>query len=122
LKDHWTALDHDQRVTASAGAAYGWRHTRFFVDALYGSGLRRDVDLPGGGTIPNGGTVPQYVTVNLGMEQRVPLAERRELRLRLETVNLADARYVLRDGTGIGVNAAQYVARFGIFGSVSLRF
>ena len=122
LKDHWTALDHDQRVTASAGAAYGWHHTRIFVDGLYGSGLRRDVALPGGGAISNGGTVPQYVTINLGLEQRVPLAERRELRVRLETVNLADAQYVLRDGTGIGVNASQYGARFGLFGSVSLRF
>ena len=122
LKDHWTALDHDQRVTASAGAAYGWHHTRVFVDALYGSGLRRDVELPGGGSIPNGGTVPQYGTVNLGLEQRVPLSERRELRMRVETVNLADARYVLRDGTGIGVNAPQYGARFGLFGSVSLHF
>ena len=122
LRDHWTALDHDQRITASAGAAYGWNHTRFFVDALYGSGLRRDLELPGGASIPNGATVPQYATVNLGVEQRVPLAQKRELRLRVETVNLADATYVLRDGTGIGVNAAQYGARFGVFGSASLHF
>ena len=122
LRDHWTALDHDQRITASAGAAYGWNHTRFFVDALYGSGLRRDLELPGGGSIPNGATVPQYVTVNLGVEQRVPLEQKREIRLRLEFVNLADASYMLRDGTGIGVNAAQYGARFGVFGSASLHF
>ena len=80
------------------------------------------MELPGGASIPNGATVPQYVTVNLGVEQRVPLAQKRELRLRLETVNLADATYVLRDGTGIGVNAAQYGARFGVFGSASLHF
>lgn len=122
LQNHWTALDHDQRVTASAGAAYGWNHTRVFIDAIYGSGLRRDLNLPTGGSVPNGATVPEYVTVNLGVEQRIALPHQRTLRVRLESVNLADAQYLLRDGTGIGVNAPQYGARFGVFGSASLQF
>ncbi len=122
LKNHWAALDHDQRVTMSTGAAYGWGRTRVFVDALYGSGLRRDLDLPTGQTIPNGATVPEYATVNLGVEHRIPLESNRMLKLRVETVNLADSRYLLRDGSGIGVNASQYGARFGVFGSASLHF
>ncbi len=113
LRDHWVGLDHDQRVTGSFGAAYGWNRTRIFADALYGSGLRRDLELAGGFTLPNGGSVPAYFTVNLGVEQRFDLQSHRLLKLRLELVNLTDNSYVLRDGSGIGVNAPQYGARFG---------
>ena len=36
--------------------------------------------------------------------------------------NLMDTSYELRDGTGVGVNAAQYGARRGIYGAEDLRF
>jgi outer membrane receptor protein involved in Fe transport len=130
VKNHWIYLDHDQRVSGSFGAAYTWREvrgsTRVYVDAIYGSGLRQD----GGGfepndptaPIPNGGTVPTYSTVNIGVEQDVKLDKIRVLKARLDVVNIADSAYQLRSGSGVGVNAAQYGMRRGIFGSLGLAF
>ena len=46
VQNNWIYLDHDQTVTGSFGASYLWKHdggsSRFYVDALYGSGLRTD--------------------------------------------------------------------------------
>jgi hypothetical protein len=44
------------------------------------------------------------------------------LKARLDIVNLTDNSYELRSGTGVGVNAAQYGARIGFFGSLSYSF
>ena len=41
---------------------------------------------------------------------------------RLDVVNLFDTAYELRDGTGVGVNAPQYGARLGFFGSLGYSF
>ena len=41
---------------------------------------------------------------------------------RVDVVNLTDNIYELRDGSGVGVNAAQYGERLGIFGSLSYVF
>ena len=126
-KNHWIYLDHDQRVTGSFGAAYTWkeddRHrTRVYVDALYGSGLRTDATDSLGNSIPNGGTVPSYYTINIGAEQSFKLAKNQTLKARLDIVNLTDNSYQLRDGSGVGVNAAQSGARLGFFGSISYQF
>jgi len=130
VQNHWIYLDHDQTVTGSFGAAYTWNEgahysTRVYVDALYGSGLRAD----GGGfepetmnPIPNGTTVPAYYTVNVGAEQDFKIAKDKILKARLDVVNLTDNIYELRDGSGVGVNAAQYGERLGFFGSVSFVF
>jgi hypothetical protein len=40
----------------------------------------------------------------------------------LDVVNLADRTYELRNGSGVGVNAAQYGMRRGLFGSLGLSF
>jgi outer membrane receptor protein involved in Fe transport len=42
--------------------------------------------------------------------------------VRVDVVNLADKSYELRDGTGVGVNAAQYGMRRGVFGSLRYEF
>jgi outer membrane receptor protein involved in Fe transport len=132
VQNHWIYLDHDQRVTGSFGVAYTWNEsarqsTRIYADALYGSGLRAD----GGGTedgtptgdpIPNGASVPQYYSVNLGAEQSFKLNHNRMLKARLDVVNVTDSIYELRDGSGVGVNAAQYGERLGFFGSLSYVF
>jgi outer membrane receptor protein involved in Fe transport len=129
VQNHWIYLDHDQRVSGSFGAAYTWNHScgtaRVFVDALYGSGLRAD----GGGfepgtsnPIPNGATVPAYFSVNLGAEEDFKLPKKQMLKARVDVVNLTDNIYELRDGSGVGVNAAQYGERLGIFGSLSYVF
>jgi outer membrane receptor protein involved in Fe transport len=133
VNNHWIYLDHDQRVTGSFGTSYTWKETArqntlVYVDALYGSGLRQD----GGGTIggsldatdpiPNGSTVPAYYTLNVGVEQSIKLGTKDMLKARLDVVNLTDNTYELRSGTGVGVNAAQYGMRRGLFGSLSFVF
>ncbi len=127
VQNHWISLDHDQRVSGSFGASYTWKEcekssTRVYVDALYGSGLRTDATAPDGSNIPNGGTVPAYYSVNLGAEQSFKLQKNQMLKARLDIVNVTDNSYELRDGSGVGVNAAQYGARLGFFGSISYVF
>jgi len=127
VKNHWIYLDHDQRVTGSFGTAYTFKEgdkssTRVYLDAIYGSGLRTDATGSLGENIPNGGSVPAYYTVNLGVEQKYDIAKTKTLKARLDVVNLTDNSYELRDGSGVGVNAAQYGARLGFFGSVSFIF
>jgi outer membrane receptor protein involved in Fe transport len=127
VQNHWVYLDHDQRVTGSFGLAYTWKEgeknsTRVYADALYGSGLRTDATAADGSNIPNGGSVPSYYSVNLGAEQSFKVAKDKTLKARLDIVNVTDNSYELRDGTGIGVNAAQYGERLGFFGSVSFIF
>jgi outer membrane receptor protein involved in Fe transport len=130
VQNHWIYLDHDQTVTGSFGADYTWnegknRSTRVYVDAIYGSGLRAD----GGGfepgtsnPIPNGTTVPAYYSINCGAEQSFKVAKDKTLKARLDVVNLTDNSYELRDGSGVGVNAAQYGECIGFFGSLSFVF
>jgi outer membrane receptor protein involved in Fe transport len=132
VNNHWIYLDHDQRVTGSFGAAYTWNEsarsvTRFFVDALYGSGLREDGGpIPGPNPadddIPNGASVGAYYTLNLGVEQGIKWSGKERLKLRLDVVNVTDNVYPLRTGNGFGVNAAQYGERRGLFGSVTYAF
>jgi outer membrane receptor for ferrienterochelin and colicin len=126
-QNHYINLDHDQTVSGSFGASYKFNETKrfatmFYVDALYGSGLRTDSTAADGSNIPNGGTVPSYYTVNCGVEQVFKLNHKQSLKARIDLVNLTDAIYELRDGQGVGVNAAQFGARRGIFGSLTYTF
>jgi hypothetical protein len=130
VKNHWIYLDHDQRISGSFGAAYTWKEvhgsTHVYMDAIYGSGLRQD----GGGfepndptaPIPNGSNVPEYYSLNMGVGQDMKLDKTRVLKARLDIVNITDNVYELRSGSGVGVNAAQYGMRRGIFGSLGLAF
>jgi outer membrane receptor protein involved in Fe transport len=127
VKNNWIYLDHDQLVSGSFGAAYTWNESskssmRMYVDALYGSGLRTDATASDGSNIPNGGTVPAYFSVNLGAEQSFKVGRSQFLKARLDVVNVTDNSYELRDGSGVGVNAAQFGERIGFFGSVSYIF
>ena len=132
VRNHWIYLDHDQTVTGSFGASYLFKEgernsTRVYVDALYGSGLRADGGgtedgTPDGNPIPNGTTVPSYYSVNLGVEQSFKIGKTQSLRARLDVVNVTDNSYELRDGSGVGVNAASYGERLGFFGSISYVF
>jgi outer membrane receptor protein involved in Fe transport len=122
VQNHWIYLDHDQRVTGSFGMAYTWNEcarasSRVYVDALYGSGLRTDA--PG---VPNGASVPDYYSVNVGAEQSFKVGKSQFLKARVDVVNLTDNIYELRDGSGVGVNAAQFGERLGFFGSISYVF
>lgn len=123
VKDHWIFLDHDQALTGSFGASYVWKEasgdTRVYVDTIYGTGLRTDSTASDGSIIPNGGTVPAYYTASVGAEHSFRIDAHRDWKIRLDIVNVTDNSYELRDGSGVGVNAAQYGMRRGIFGSVS---
>ena len=131
VNTHWIYLDHDQTWTGSYGVAYTWKEsdragTRVYLDALYGSGLRQDggpmYNVAGNDPIPNGSSVPNYFTINVGAEQAFKIYKNETMKVRLDIVNLTDNSYELRSGTGVGVNAPQFGARIGLFGSVSYTF
>ncbi len=108
-------LDHDQTVTASAGASYRFgMGTRVSADLLYGSGLRKD------GDVPNGAHVPGYTQVNLGVAQDFDIAG--GMTLRADVINLFDKTYEIRDGSGVGVGAPQWGPRRGLYVGVSKAF
>jgi outer membrane receptor protein involved in Fe transport len=112
-------LDHDQTWTGSAGAAYtlnrGTDHpTRLSVDGTVQSGLRAS----GSGGVPNGIALPTYGVVNLSVVQK--LATQTELRL--DVLNVGDAIYEIRNGTGVGVGAPQYGMRRTILAGLSQHF
>jgi outer membrane receptor protein involved in Fe transport len=125
-QDHWIYLDHDQTVTGSFGASYLWKReagsTQVFVDALYGSGLRTDATAADGTVIPNGGHVPAYYSISIGIQEGFKLHGKERFKARLDVVNITDNVYQLRNGTGVGVNAAQYGMRLGFFGTLSYVF
>jgi len=127
VQNHYIALDHDQTVSGSFGASYLFNEskrcgTRVYMDAIYGSGLRQNATAADGSNIPNGGTVPSYYTVNCGAEQIFNITRKQILKARLDIVNITDTIVELRSGSGVGVNAAQYAARLGFFGSLSYQF
>jgi outer membrane receptor protein involved in Fe transport len=126
VHNHWIFLDHDQNVSASFGASYVWRRahgdTRAYIDTIYGTGLRNDETAPDGTNIPNGSSVPAYYTLSIGGEQTFKLDRHHSWRVRLDVINLTDQVYELRNGTGVGVNAAQYGMRRGFFGSAAYVF
>ncbi len=111
IRGHYIYLDHDQTYTASLGAAYRFGDTRVSGDLVYGSGLRAD------GDVPNGRALPAYTQVNLSLGHSFGRTD-----LRVDLINVLDAVYEIRDGTGVGVGAPQFGARRGVFVGVTRRF
>jgi hypothetical protein len=66
--------------------------------------------------------VPSYYSISLGIAEGFKCHGKERFRARLDVVNITDNIYQLRDGTGIGVNAAQYGMRLGFFGTLSYVF
>jgi outer membrane receptor protein involved in Fe transport len=126
VQRHYIHLDHDQSVSGSLGTAYHWKESRgssrVYLDVIYGNGLRTAATAADGSTIPNGGSVPAYAIFNAGGEHTFGRGRRHSWRIRLDLLNLADRSYQLRDGSGVGVNAAQYGQRFGLFGSAGFDY
>jgi outer membrane receptor protein involved in Fe transport len=127
---HWIYTDHNQFVTASAGALYqfcgrpatsaeafgdnglSWCGIKLSADMIYGSGLRNGDD--------NISTVPAYTQVNVGIKREFLLPnDPLPMTVRFDVVNLFDTVYEIRDGTGIGVFAPQFGPRRGFFLGVS---
>jgi outer membrane receptor protein involved in Fe transport len=114
MENHWYHLDHDQDWTASAGGSYQWDKTKVYADALYGSGLYSG--------FCNEVELPSYVTFNLGMTHDFKLSVVNNFKFRFDITNVADLKYEIRDGTGIGVFAPQYLPRRGFYAGVSKDF
>jgi outer membrane receptor protein involved in Fe transport len=113
ISNHYIFTDHSQWVTASAGASYTWRGTTFSADMIFGSGLRQDSD-----GIPNGGTVPPYTQVNLSVSHRFENVPTGPIEVSLNVINVSDAIYEIRSGTGVGVFAPQYGPRRAIYAGI----
>jgi outer membrane receptor protein involved in Fe transport len=122
IAQHYIHLDHDQTWTASAGAAYTFNEgtkypTRVSVDLLVQSGLRASTP-----TVPNGASLPEYATVNASIVQKLDLGIGQGTELRLDVLNIGDAVYEIRNGTGIGVGAPQFGIRRAILAGLTQRF
>jgi hypothetical protein len=116
IKTHYIYLDHDQRYTASAGASYLVAGVRLSGDVVYGSGLRKDSD------VPNGGQLAPYTQVNFSVSKSFDHLPGGPLELRVDLVNAFDDVYEIRDGTGVGVGAPQFGPRRGVFFGVTKSF
>jgi hypothetical protein len=118
---HYIHLDHDQRWTGSAGAAYVVNQgtnfpTRVSADMIGGSGLRAST-----ATIPNGKALPGYAVFNLSIVQTLNIIGR-GTEARLDVLNVADVQYEIRNGTGVGVGAPQYGLRRAVLAGLTQRF
>ena len=127
IGQHYIHLDHDQRWTGSAGAAY----TLFKDTKLPGTALRRPHR-----TAAGCGRLHQrrgqhaerarrcrgYYNVNLAAVQTIKTGLAGPTQLRLDVINLLDRKYEIRDGTGVGVGAPQFGLRRTILAGISQRF
>ncbi len=117
LDDHWIFLDHDQKLTSSGGVNYALSDvTRVGANYLFGSGLRKD------GEVPNGASLPAYFQLNLNVSHDFALDRAGQLHTQLAVLNALDRTYQLRDGSGIGVGAPQYGPRRGVYLNVQKDF
>lgn len=122
ISGHYIHLDHDQTWTASAGAAYTFNQgtkyqTRVSADLLVQSGLRASTP-----TVPNGASLPEYAVVNTSIVQKLDLGIGAGTELRLDVLNIGDAVYQIRNGTGVGVGAPQFGIRRAILAGLTQRF
>jgi TonB dependent receptor/Carboxypeptidase regulatory-like domain/TonB-dependent Receptor Plug Domain len=118
IQNHYIHTDHDQLITASAGASYRWMPlgTLTSFDFLDGSGLRRTVHHP------NDATVKPYQTANVGIAQPFTLPGIGKMEARFDVFNLWDEQYVIRNGTGVGVFAKQFGPRRAFYGGLKKEF
>ena len=116
IATHDIKLDHTGEYSASAGASYTWLGTRFNLDLLYGYGLRSG--------FANTDKEPSYVTVNPSIEHvfHPHLRGIKAIKARVDCINLFDNNYQLRNGSGLGITAAQYGERRTVLGTVSVDF
>ena len=115
ISSKYVRTDHDQLITGSAGAVLNaWEGGRLSGSMLYGNGLRRG--------FANTEKLDPYASVNVGVQQDLTGPDRGTWTARLDVLNLFDARYQLRDGSGIGVGAPQYGTRRGVFAGLSRAF
>ena len=110
IRNHYVFLDHDETFSASWGVAYTWKGFLASVDGLYGSGLRSG--------FANTGNLPYYVQLNAGVSKRVEAGRAGAFVFRGTWTNFNDHIYQIRNGSGIGVFAAQYGPRSAVLGGI----
>jgi hypothetical protein len=98
------------------GASYVWLGTRFSLDFIEGSGLRRSV------VHPNDSSLPPYQVANVGISRKFNWPAFGPMEARLDVKNLWDERYKIRDGSGLGVFAPQWGVRNGVFAGIRKEF
>jgi outer membrane receptor protein involved in Fe transport len=117
VNNHWIFLDHDQKLTSSGGINYALNDsTKVGADYLFGSGLRKD------GDVPNGASLPAYFQLNLNLSHDFAFERFGKLHTQLAVLNVLDRTYELRDGSGIGVGAPQFGPRRGVYLSLQKDF
>ena len=122
IANNYIHLDHEQQMTASAGASYSARGTRVSADLIVGSGLRSDLALPDGTSIPNGAHLPYYRQVNFGVSHAFDAVGLTGFSARFDVLNVFDQVYQIRNGTGVGVGAPQYGPRRAFYVGVTQVF
>lgn len=115
INTKWVNTDHDQRFSGTAGVAYRpWDGANVGATVIAGSGLRRG--------FANTQSVAPYGTMNLTFSQQFEVPRAGTWTGRVDVLNLLDTRYVLRDGSGIGVGAAQFGVRRAVLAGLSRAF
>ena len=124
ISQHWINTDHSQALSGSSGITYLWDQglhswfdgSRFSATMIYGSGLRSG--------FANTDHLSPYGQINLGIVKEFKDWgwNAQPLTVRFDVINLADTIYEIRDGSGIGVFAAQYGPRRGYFVGLSQKF
>ena len=116
INTHWAHLDHEQRLSLSAGVAYRIDASlTLSADALYGSGLRNG--------FANTEHLPSYTNVSAAIAKTFDFGPGfGKLDTRIAVVNLFDSSYQLRDGSGIGVGAPQFGMRRALYVGLSKPF
>jgi TonB dependent receptor len=122
IAQHYIHLDHDQTWTGSGGIAYTFNkdtkyQTRVSIDFIAQSGLRASTP-----TVPNGASLPEYAAFNTSIVQKLDLGIGAGTELRLDVLNIGDAVYEIRNGTGVGVGAPQFGIRRTILAGLTQRF
>ena len=105
-QNNWINVDHAQSRTLSMGGAYRLGETHLTGNMLMGTGLRSG--------FANTEVLPAFSVLNLGASRTLRTQDLGEMELRVSLNNVLDRVYAIRDGSGIGVFAAQYGARRGL--------
>lgn len=114
-RNRYVRLDHLQTITGSAGASYKvWEGGNVGGTLVYASGLRK--------SFANSSHTTPYLTANLSFSQEFELPRLGRWTARIDLLNIGDRIYQLRDGTGLGVSAAQYGMRRAVFAGLSRSF
>jgi hypothetical protein len=122
IAQHYIHLDHDQTWTGSGGIACTFNkdtkyETRVSMDFIAQSGLRASTP-----TVPNGASLPEYAAFNASVVQKLDFGIGAGTELRLDVLNIGDAVYQIRNGTGVGVGAPQFGIRRTILAGLTQRF